>query len=70
MIQPGTYKHYKGNLYQVIGVAKEADEDEMRVVYIPLYPSPYPLFTRSPEQFNESVGVDGKLVKRFERVDQ
>ena len=68
MVQTGTYKHYKGNLYQVIGEAKEADSDEMRVVYLPLYHSPYPLFTRSPEQFNESVEVDCKVIRKYERI--
>lgn len=68
MVQPGIYKHYKGNLYQVIGVAKEADEDELKVVYTPLYPCQYQLLIKALKSFNESVEVDGKIIHKYEKV--
>ena len=33
----GIYKHYKGNLYQVLGVARHSESEEAHVVYRTIY---------------------------------
>ena len=33
---PGRYRHYKGNLYEVIGIARHSETHEELVVYRPL----------------------------------
>ena len=68
MVQLGKYKHYKGNEYEVIGVAKHSETMEELVVYRALY-GEGELWVRPLEMFLEKVEVDGKMVPRFERVE-
>lgn len=68
-MQKGKYKHYKGNLYEVIGVAKHSETLEEMVVYKALYQAEGEnLWVRPKAMFLEDVEVGGKLVKRFEFV--
>jgi len=64
MIEPGTYKHYKGNLYEVIGIAKHSETLEELVVYRALY-GDQKLWVRPLAMFLESVEVNGETILRF-----
>ena len=68
MIQPGRYRHYKGKKYQVIGVAKHSETEENLVVYRALYGA-YGLWVRPAKMFSEKIAMEGKLVSRFEWID-
>jgi len=64
MLQPGRYRHYKGNDYEVIDTARHSETDEVMVVYRTLYGN-YDLWVRPLQMFTEEVNVDGKVVPRF-----
>jgi len=67
MITPGTYRHYKGNLYEVIDVARHAETEEQLVVYRALYGA-RGLWVRPLAMFTEAVEVDGVRHPRFVRA--
>ena len=67
MILKGKYKHYKGNLYEVMDVAKHSETLEEMVVYKALYlPEGENLWVRPLKMFTEEVVVEGKKMPRFE----
>jgi len=66
-IPQGIYRHYKGNLYQVLHTARHSETEETLVVYRCLY-GEYGVWVRPIEMFGESVTVDGQQVPRFELI--
>ncbi|MDR1794569.1 MAG: DUF1653 domain-containing protein [Erysipelotrichaceae bacterium] len=63
-IKPGIYRHYKGNLYEVIAIAKHSETLEELVVYRALYDEGK-IWVRPCSMWEELVEVNGKTVKRF-----
>jgi len=63
-IRPGRYRHYKGNEYEVIGLARHSETEERMVVYRQLY-GDRSLWVRPLDMFMENVMVDGRNVPRF-----
>ena len=66
-IELGTYKHYKGSFYEVLGTARHSETEEWMVVYKTLY-GDFSTWVRPYEMFTSTVEVDGKVVQRFELV--
>lgn len=65
----GLYKHYKGNIYEVIGVAKHSETLEEMVVYKATYQKEGSnLWVRPLKMFNEMVVVHGVEQRRFEKI--
>jgi len=67
-IAKGIYKHYKGNLYQVIEVATHSETQEELVVYRTLY-GDYSMWVRPLTMFQELVSFEGEQVPRFRFVE-
>lgn len=70
--RPGVYRHYKGNHYLALGLAREDETNETVVVYTRLYPREgLPMSTRRLSVWNERVTTaDGVTQARFEFVGQ
>jgi hypothetical protein len=63
-VSPGLYRHYKGKLYQVLGVAEHSETGEQLVVYIPLYGAGG-FWVRPLSMFTEIVSLNGSQQPRF-----
>lgn len=68
-IRPGRYRHYKGNEYEVIDIARHSESEEEMVVYRKLY-GDRSLWVRPLGMFLEDVLIDGRMVPRFEWIGE
>ncbi len=69
MIKKGIYKHYKGNLYELIDIANHSETLEKMVVYRALY-GKGEVWVRPLSMWDEKIEVDGKTVTRFELTEE
>lgn len=68
-MQNGLYKHYKGKLYEVLGVARHSETLEELVVYKATYqPEGENLWVRPLAMFKETIIINGVEKKRFEKI--
>lgn len=64
MVKPGIYKHYKGNVYEVLFTAKHSETLEPLVVYRDTTDSSK-VWARPENMWSETVTIGGKTVLRF-----
>ena len=75
-MQVGRYKNYKGNFYEVLGIALSVEDQQKMVIYRALYDIPeltdiygaQPTFVRPHDIIFGSVEVNGKSMPRMEYV--
>lgn len=67
-VDPGTYRHFKGNLYEVVGTARHSETEAEHVIYRPLN-GDGALWIRPIDMWSELVDRDGYRGPRFTRVD-
>ncbi len=67
MIEKGIYKHFKGNMYEVVDIAKHSETLEEMVVYRALY-GEGGLWVRPSVMWEEEVLHNGEKVKRFTKI--
>ena len=65
----GRYRHYKGNEYTVLGVARHSETLEEMVVYRALY-GEGGLWVRPAAMWTETVERDGVSYQRFTYVGE
>lgn len=68
-IQLGLYQHYKGNYYQVIGLARHSETLEALVVYQAFY-GDFRLWVRPLELFMSTLMHDTQEIPRFKFVGE
>ena len=68
-LRPGRYRHFKGNEYEVIGLARHSETQEEMVVYRALY-GDFGLWVRPVSMWNETVERDGKTFRRFTYIGE
>jgi len=64
-IPKGIYKHFKGHVYKVIGIAKHSETLEEQVVYVSISDET-DIWVRPATMFLDMVERDGKRFQRFE----
>lgn len=64
---PGRYRHYKGQLYEVIDTVRHSETLEPMTLYRALY-GEGGLWVRPAAMFEEEVVVDGVPQRRFTKV--
>lgn len=68
-IKKGRYRHYKGNEYEVVGVAKHSETLEPMVVYKALY-GDGDIWVRPATMWNEKVNANGVEMLRFTYIGE
>lgn len=77
--KPGIYRHYKHTeesprFYQVMGIARNTETDELHALYIPLYVIPehrgVRFQVRPLRMFLEDIEWEGQNIKRFTYIGQ
>ena len=65
---PGLYRHYKGNLYEVVNTVRHSETLEPLTLYRALY-GERGLWVRPAAMFNEEVVIGGVRQPRFTKVE-
>ena len=68
-LKPGLYRHFKGNLYRLLYVAKHSETLEPMAVYQALY-GDHGIWVRPAAMWNERVERDGYCRPRFYMVEE
>ena len=61
------YRHFKGNVYRVLHIAKHSETLEEMVVYQAMY-GERGIWVRPKSMFNEMIERDGKVFRRSDKI--
>ena len=68
-IKLGKYRHFKGNEYEVLSLARHSETGEQLVVYRALY-GEGEVWVRPASMWNEEVEREGKTYLRFTYIGE
>lgn len=68
-IPKGLYRHYKGNLYRVIGMATHSETLETLVIYQDETDASK-CWARPATMWTDEITLNGRTVHRFEQIDE
>ena len=68
-VKKGKYRHFKGNEYELLYIAKDSETLEDMVVYKALY-GEGGIWVRPLKMWNETVVRDGVEYKRFKYIGE
>ena len=73
MVELGHYRHFKGNVYEVIAIAKHSETEEEMVIYKSLGDEKTSdrgvgIWVRPMNMWTEMITRDGKTFPRFEKI--
>ena len=63
------YRHFKGNIYKVLHIAKHSETLEDMVVYQAMY-GDHGIWVRPAAMFEEVIEREGKIFRRFEPISE
>ena len=63
------YRHFKGNIYRILHIAKHSETLEEMVVYQAMY-GEKAVWVRPKDMFEEVIERDGKRFRRFEAISK
>ena len=63
------YRHFKGNIYKVLHIAKHSETLEDMVVYQAMY-GEHGIWVRPADMFEEVIEREGKIFRRFEPISE
>jgi Uncharacterized protein conserved in bacteria len=69
VLRPGRYRHFKGNEYELLYVARQSETLEPMVVYRALY-GERGIWVRPAQMWDEVVERDGYIGPRFEWIGE
>ena len=69
MLKKGFYRHFKGNVYELLDIAKNSETLEEMVIYRACY-GEGGLWVRPASMWDEEVERDGKIFKRFTYIGE
>ena len=68
-VKLGKYRHFKGNEYEVLAIAKHSETCEPLVIYRALY-GEGGVWARPLSMWNKQVERDGKIYQRFTYIEE
>ena len=69
MLKKGFYKHFKGNIYELLDIAKNSETLEEMVIYRACY-GERDLWVRPASMWDEEIERDGEIFERFTYIGE